>query len=862
MTLATQGHPVTAARLDLPLALRLALRELRGGVRGLGILIACVALGVAAITAVGGINDAMLAALDANGRTLLGGDVSVTRMHLRASEVERAWLAGLGEVSEVAALRGMARSAAGGEQRQALVEVKAVDAAYPLVGSLEVTGGKSLAQAIGMSGTAVADPLLLQRLGIAVGDHVRVGDADLTLTAAIAAEPDRLTSQSLYGPRLLMSLDTLEATGLVKPGALVRWSYRILGDGVALSRDGAATDFSRRLNAALPDNGFQVATRYEPVPGARRALGRLGQFLTLVGLTVLVIGGVGVANGVAAHMQRKRRNIAMLRSLGAGNAEVVAIYLLQILLLAGGGILCGLLLGSLVPPAVIALLGSTLPVTVVATASLPTLALAATYGLLVALLFVIWPLGRAEGIRAAELLREVEGKASSWLPPWRYIAVTLLISGLMAALLLLTAGDRWLALACCGGLVLLMALLLVAGLTLESLARLLPHSRSVEVRLAIGNIGGAQSLARPVMLSLGCGLGLLTAVALIDHSLERDLAEGVPANAPSYYLLDVPPAKLDELRGLFDGLAPGARLDTAPMLRGRILKVKDAPAETLHPRPEHEWALQGDRGLSFAAEPPPGTEIVAGSWWPSDYSGPPLVSFDAELARGLGLAVGDSITVSVLGRPMQARIASLRRIAWGQLGMNFVMIFSPSALKGAPHTLVATATYASPPGIESEAKLLQAVATAMPDVALLRVKDALEMAAGLLAKVLTAVRVVAATTLLIGAIVISGALAAARRRRSHQAVLLKVLGATSKRILAASLIEHVILATAASLVAIVVGGLSAWLIVRYAIEVPFAWSSFAVLQAAGVSLILVLVIGGYGTFRALRARALPYLRAE
>ena len=557
-----------------------------------------------------------------------------------------------------------------------------------------------------------------------------------------------------------------------------------------------------------------------------------------------------------------RKTIATLRSLGADDAQVFGIFLVQIMLLSLLGIGFGLALGTFVPELAIAGLAGYAPVDIVAVHRPQTYALAASFGLLIALLFTLWPLGRAEQVRAAALFRDEAGQPGVHLPSWRYILGTLVLAAATVGLLLLQAADRPLAAYCIGGLVLLAVLLFGAGWLVERGIGRLPKFGPPELRVALSNIAGPQSLARPVMLSLGCGLGLLTALALIDHSLERELMLSAPQRAPNYYLLDVGRAQQVELTALIDRIAPGGHFDAKPMLRGRVISLKNIAVEQLQAPRDAEWFLQGDRGLTYAAEPPADVKLAAGGWWAKDYVGPPLLSLDEDVARSFGLAVGDAVVVNVLGRPIETHIANLRKIAWERLAMNFTMILSPEPLSHAPHNLMGTVTYGAPLAADAEGRLLQAIADTFPGVAAIRVKDGLDLAAAVVGKVVMAVRVAALVTLSAGALVLVGAMTAARRRRSYLAVVLKVLGATSGSIIATMMLEYGVLALAAAAVALGLGTLSAWLVLHYAMQIDLMFSWTAILSSAGAALGLVLLFGIFGTHQVLRARPMPLLRAE
>lgn len=298
------------------------------------------------------------------------------------------------------------------------------------------------------------------------------------------------------------------------------------------------------------------------------------------------------------------------------------------------------------------------------------------------------------------------------------------------------------------------------------------------------------------------------------------------------------------------------------MLRGRLIKLGDRPVETIKAPPEAQWVLNGDRGLTYSDSPPQGSKIVSGSWWAKDYDGEPLVSFDVDLAKKLDVKLGDMVTVNVLGRNVTARIANLREIDWESLTLNFVMIFSPNTLKGAPHKLLSTVSL--PPGtsMEAEAQLSRQLGREFPAVTAIRVKDAIAAFNTIYAKVMTAVRAAGSVTLLAGALVLAGALATAQRRRISSAVILKTLGATRWRILASHAIEYLLLAAVTALFAVGLGTAASYIAVREVMEIPFSFSWWTVLQALGLASGLVILLGGIGTWMVLSARPAAYLRND
>jgi putative ABC transport system permease protein len=836
-----------------------AMRELRGGVRGFYVFIACVALGVAVITAVGALTDALRAGFERQGENLLGGDVTLSRPHRRAEPAERTWLESRGRLSETATLRAMARRTDGSEQT--MVELKGVDKAYPLVGSLTLGDGMSVDVALRTGPGVAVDPILLERLGLKIGDRMQLGNATVEIRATVAAEPDKLTDRLTFGPRVFVSLDTLPDTGLAGPGSLVRWRYALaLNDSAR--EDGVLLKFRDAVKAQLPDGGFTITDRRDPHPQVTRTLERLRQFLTLIGLTALMVGGVGVANAVATFIDRRRKVIATFKSLGATANTIFVVHLVQVLAIAGIGVAIGLVAGLLLPFAMSFALADALPIQAEISVQPASLLVAIAYGFLVSLLFALWPLGRAELIRPAVLFREEVAPEGHVWPRPRVVVSTVVVAAILLALALATSESKRIALYFCLSVAGTFAVFIGLGIGVTALARRLPRPRNTELALALGSIGAPGGLTRSVILSLGTGLSLLVAVALDNASIVSELASRLPQNSPDYFVLDIPSADLGSLTDLVQRETPSAHINSAPMLRGRLVRLNDTPVDQIKAAPESSWVLTGDRGLTFADEVPEGSTITKGSWWPADYAGEPLVSFEAELARGLNLHIGDTVTVNVLGRNLTARIANLREVKWESLAINFVMVFSPNALRGAPHNLLATISLPASVPLATEAGLAKSIGKAHPAVTTLRVKDAINAFNSIYSRIMTAVRVAGGVTLAAGALVLAGALATAQRRRIQQAVILKALGATRGRILRSHLFEYALLALVTALLAVVLGGLVAWIAVTQVMDLPFAFSWTAVVQALGTSLALVAVLGGIGTSRVLQAPAVPYLRAE
>ena len=838
------------------LSFRLARRELRGGLRGFGVFVACLALGVAAIAAAGSLEAGLRRALSEDARALLGGDVELRLSYRPPSTEESQFFKDFGAVSQSVEMRAMARTEAGG---QTLVEVKGVDAAYPLFGALALAPVQDTAQALGQRDGhwgAAADANLLDRLGLRLGDSVRIGQASFTLRATIAREPDRVATAFSFGPRLLIDSRALADTGLVQPGSLIRHGALIrFAPGVSVA------GFKSALAARFPAAGWFVRDAGEAAPGVARFLDSMTLFLTLVGLTALLVGGIGVANGVTAFLDGRTPTIATLKCLGASRRLILRVYFWQVALLAAVGIGIGLAVGAALPWLLVALFGDKLPVAArLAVYPLP-LALAAGFGALTALAFAVWPLARAGEIPAATLFRDIVVPRRSW-PGGGALAVMGLAGAALAALAIVTATDRRLAAWFVGGSAVALLLFAGAGLALVALARA-AHQRQAERgghpswRLALSSLHRPGAPTRGVVLSLGLGLTVLVAVALVQANLNRQFDDRIPQQAPTFFFIDIQPGQLDAFQAAV-AKAGGSEVKTAAMVRGRITRLNDVPIEQAHIAPEAEWAARGDRGLTTAATQPSDARVVAGQWWPADYAGPPLASIDAGIARGFGLHVGDSISVNVLGREITARIANLREIDWSSLSMNFTFMLTPNALAGAPHSYIATVH--APMGRESAVE--RAVTDALPSLSSIRVKEALEAVKGVVASAGMAIRAAAAVTLTAGALVLAGAIAAGQRRRIHEAVLLKVLGARRADLLRALLVEYGLLGAATGVVAAILGSVAAWAVLVFVLKADWVFLPLPVAATVLGAVGAVTALGVAGTLRALAAKAAPYLRHD
>ncbi len=584
----------------------------------------------------------------------------------------------------------------------------------------------------------------------------------------------------------------LPATGLVQTGSLLTYDWRVL---LPAGTDPQAV--AAAIRAAFPGSGWRIRDTAQAAPGVSRAVDQTSLFLTLVGLCSLLVGGIGVATGVRAWMEARARTVATLRCLGApGRADPADVPGAGRAAVPGGdrdrrggrGGAAGLGLAAVRRPAAGARLGRGLSRAARAGRAVwradggGVRAVAAGPG-------GADPRGgavprRAAAVRARGAGAGVGRQCRCW-------------SRLLVAIVVGTAANRCFALWFCGSAAATLLLFRAGGAVLMAAARRVRVRRPVAVRLGVANLHRPASQAPLLLVALGLGLTTLSAVALIQGNIRRQILGELPEAAPSFFFIDIQNEQLARFERIVHDQPGTTDLHQVPSMRARIVALKGVPVDQVHVKPGSEWGLRGDRGLTYSAEVPRGSigggrAVVAGG----------LRRAAAGLAgcragRRLGPRVGDTIRVNVLGRDLDLKIANLRAIQWRQLAINFALVASPGLLEHAPHMHIATVRE---PAAE-DAPLLRAVTDALPNVTGIRVADILQSVADLVGKLATALAATGSVTLASGALVLAGAVAAGQRRRVAEAVVLKTLGATRAQIRTAWLVEFGAIGATAGLIA-------------------------------------------------------------
>ncbi len=844
---------------DLILAWKLAKRELiaefRGGVRGFRIFLICLIMGVMTIAAVGSLSHALNAGLSADGAKLLGGDIDLRLLHRPATADHRAYLkANSTSYSEIIKMRAMVRPIDRRDVR-AMVELKAVDQAYPLVGDLLTDPAKPLLDLLKSERNvwgAIVDANLLVRLGLAVGDQVRLGAATYQIRGTVLSEPDRIANVFTFGPRFLISEASLGDTRLIQPGSQIKYHHRLtLNPGTDI--DG----WKQQLGNTFPQAGWRIRTPQEAAPGVRGFFERMTLFLSFIGLTVLLVGGLGITGAIKSYLNARIATLATFKCLGASGDLIFKVYMLQVLILGLVGVSIGIMIGGLSPIILLHLIGNQLPVQPVLGVFMQPLALAAGFGMLSTITFSLWPIAAASEVRPAGLFRARIAPIDA--KPKRNYRIAMMVGIFTLALLCIgTASDRYFAYWFVGGSALTLLLLRSGASLVMRLAARIPPPANALWRLAQANLHRPGAATPAIIVSMGLGLSVLVAIALIEGNMSRQISERLPERAPAFFFVDIQPHQVAAFDKAVTGIKGTSGYQRLPTLRGRIVKIDGTPVEQVNLGHDSHWAIRGDRALTFAGTKPVESKVTEGEWWPADYVGPPIISLDAGLAKGFGIGIGDTLTLNILGREITAKVHNLRQIDWRHLRFDFAIIFAPGTLEGAPLTHIAAIE--ADPAIELAVE--KAATDPFPNISAIRVRDALEAAGKILSGIGAAIKGTAALTIIAGAVVLAGVIASEHQRRVYDAVVFKVLGATRRRILTVYLLEYGLLGLLTGLISAAIGTLTGWAVIRFLMRSEWAFLGDVVAWTLIVCIVVIMAAGLLGTWRALGQKAAVHLRID
>ncbi len=881
----------------------MAWRETRGAWRHFIYFFICIAVGVGALVGVSLFAAHVERAVKKEARGLLGGDLEV-RSSRPLNAVDADFLLSLGNrgivstnVSELVAMA--SRKDGVPDQRKAtqIIELKAVEPRYPLYGALRLEPASSLIDLLHPSSAtcndrachgAVVQETLLLRMGLSIGDSLKIGQATFIISGVVRIEPDRVANAFSLGPRVIISQQGLRDTDLIKPGSRVRERHLIrLPEGEALE------PLRAELRTRLSAGGVRVSGYRDAQPQLKQFLDQLARYLGLIGLTSLFIGGLGVAVSIHSFLQEKQKSIAILKALGMDSSTIIQIYILQSLGLGLMGSITGLVLGILLqyvlPPLIAGVFVTDLLEQLGASAGLSVVSVSPlikgmALGLLATLLFTLWPLLRIRDIRPMVIFRqEIESSAgenpvdvNSWRMRWglgdrvNLLTVSAVVAGL-GGLSIWQAGSWKFGALFLGGLSLAAVLLsLFAGVLVEG-CRSLPKPPSLSFRYAVGNITRPGRHSIGILVAISLSVTVIITVSLVEKSLLHQVGESRPADAPTFFFIDLQPDQIDDFTKLVSRETGGRKPELTPLIRSRLHTVNGV-AVKIAEEGDHDERVDGDRAerqkqwylsreyvLTFLDQIPKGNQILRGNWWkPGQVFTEPQVSVEEEAAKSLGLEVGSRLEFDIQGVRTNAEVASIRKVDWGNFSTNFYMILSPGSLDGAPLTYVATINVPS----DQEVPLQQAVVDSFPNVSAINVGDVLDNFSRVLDHLALAIQAVAIFCVVTGGLVMAAALSATRYRRLYESVILKTLGATRGLIARAFAAEYAILGLAGGVMAVGLSSVLSWLMLTYLFEISWSLQHTTLITGLTFTIVLALSVGFLSTFHILGERPLKILRHE
>jgi putative ABC transport system permease protein len=881
----------------------MAWRETRGAWRHFLYFFACIAIGVGALVGVSLFGANMEQAVTREARGLLGGDLEI-RLTRPLSLPGQAVLNSLSErdmvlthVSELVAMAARATFMPTATQSTQIIELKAVESAYPLYGSIRLDPAQSLDVLLhpdknrcgGQScfGAVVQESLLI-RMGLSVGDRLKVGQAMFLITGVVRTEPDRMANAFTLGPRVMIAQEGLRAADLIKPGSRVRERYL-----VKIAADVPLEPLRTELRDRLEADSARVSSYRTSQSQLRQFLEQLSRYLGLIGLTALFIGGLGVGTSIHAFLRDKLRTIAILKAVGADSVTVVSTYVVQAIFLGCVGSLAGILLGVALqrglPPLAATLFTSDILDQLGVSSELSwysvwPLLKGAALGLLSTLLFTLWPLLKIREVHPGAIFRRdaeqatvgQETSPSRWwvksglTDPWNVGTAGGIILGL-CALSVWQAGSWSIGFLFIGAMSLAITVLFVCARVFVQGLAWVPMPRVLSLRYALGNVVRPGSQATGIMVAIGIGVMAIVTVSLVEQALLQQIQENRPADAPTFFFIDIQPDQAKGFVSLIDRQTGHARPELMPLVRSRLHAVNghvvtvEEGVEKDDKRTEgkegrgKQWYFTREYVLTFLDKLPKDNTLVKGEWWkPGQVFSTPQISVEEDAATHLGLAIGSTVEFDIQGATVSAEVSSIRKVEWGNFSTNFYMILSPGSIEGAPFTYVATVRV-SP---QEELPLQQAVVASFPNISAIHIGDVLDGFARVLDRLSLAIRAVALFCVVAGGLVMAAALAATRYRRLYESVILKALGATRSLIARAFAMEYVLLGAVAGLIGLTLGTVLSWALVRYVFEL--SWSIHPQVLGIGLllTMLLTLTVGFASTYRILGQRPLAVLRHE
>ena len=832
--------------------LKLSLRELKGSFNEFKIVMISIFLGVFIITAVGSLSKNLIYEINNKSSELLGGDFELSTTYQEFPIKIKKWLEKNGKTSQIVELRTMVTSNQSVGVKRRIVELKAVDQNWPLKGIPIIVPNKSINKSLKMNNNnngALIDASLKKQLEIQVGDVLQLGKTKIQISGIIKKEPDRMFSFATFGSRLLISNATLKASGLVIPGSLVKYKIKFIpyNKNIDLSF----------LKKFVSGTNISIKNIKNSTTNFNSFIEKTSLFISLVGLITLLISGVGISNGVKGYLIKKIKNIAIFKTLGAQNSTVFKIYFFQIIFIFLISIIPALIAGISIPFLLKTIISDSFLSSFEPFIFLEPIIISFLFGLIVCILFTIIPIAKTYEIKPIQLLR-LSAHHSLNNYSKKISALILILIFALCFLIFKLTNDLKLSIYIFG--VVLISFLILKGMTnlLFLSFRKLKFKIGSLLEIARKSLIRPDTFAKSIVISFSIGLALLITLNIIEESLDYKISNTINKQAPNYFLIDIQPNQINQVKAMTSKFIGEDSLNAQPMLRGRVTSINNIKVENLKINKDVNWVLKRDRAFSWSNKTPKNVKIISGKWWPQDYTGPLLLSIGDKVAKGLNVKIGDKIEVNILGRNFEAEIFNTREIIWQNMDINFIFILSKNKIQNAPHSWIATTTTANK---EMNNTLIEKIVSNFSNISSVSVKETYVAIKSILNLLITIVNSIALVTLLSGVIVLAGILNVSKKDKLYEVAIFKILGASPKKIIFLWLQEFLIIGLMASLISILIGMSVSFILVNYIFQIDYYFNYITLMTLSLIVPFLITIVSFLKMLKLIYSKPLDVLRA-
>ena len=822
--------------------LTLSFRELRGSFNEFKIVVASIFLGIFIISAVGSISENLKSEIKNKRVEMLGGNFELSTTYQEFPNNIKSWLEKNGKTTHLIELRTMLSYNSQSLLKRRIVELKAVDNNYPLVGKVLTSPYQKVKLSLGTKKNEkkiLIDKSLKDQLGIDVGDFVYLGKSKFKINGIIEKEPDRMFSFATFGPRVLLSTDALKETGLIKSGSLIKYKTKFIPNNENKINLAFLNDLVKGTNVSI--RSVENTTN-----NFNNFVDRTSIFISLVGLITLLISGVGISNGVKGYIIKKTKNIAIMKSLGAKNSKVLNIYLNQILMIFLVSIIPAIMLGVSIPYFFSSIISQELFNTFEPSIFLHPILISFLYGLITCILFTILPLLKTYKIKPIELIRK-SSENSLNKTTYKIKGIIFILISILCILTMNLINDKKLSFYILISMT--VSFVLIYGITnlkfyILSKIKFKLGTTFEYIRKAISK---SNSFARSIVISFSIGLSLLIILNIIESSLDKRITDAINQQAPSHFLIDIQPQQIEKIKTIASSILGDNNFNSQPMLRGRITDINNQSVQGLKVDKEVEWVLRRDRAFSWSNKIPNNTKLISGKWWHENYDGPLLVSIGDKIAKGLNLKIGDKIKFNILGRNFEAQIFNTREIVWENMDINFIFILSNSNIENAPHSWIATTKNI---GQNLNNSFVEKIVSEFSNISSISIEESYKSIKSILNLLIIIINSIALVTLFSGIIVLAGIIDVGKKDKLYEVAILKILGATPKRIAYLWFKEYFIIGLISSVVSLIIGFIVSYVLLNYifniavycdfkmifvlSLLVPFLITTFSLLRMIGL----------------------------